>query len=189
MRTIIETDRLILRTWQPSDLAPMNDINKDPEVMKYFPALGTLEETNVHIQKIVDHYEKHGFSLYAVALKTTGLMIGFVGLMIPSFEAHFTPSVEIGWRLASQYWNKGYATEAAMAVLDYAFNVLGLKELVSFTVVGNIASRRVMEKIGLHHDVKDDFYHPKLSRDHPLCRHVLYRISKLGYAKQHNIEE
>ena len=101
--------------------------------------------------------------------------------MIPSFEAHFTPAIEIGWRLGSQFWNNGYATEAANAVLKYAFENLNLNEIVSFTTVENIRSRRVMEKIGLHRNLQDDFDHPKLDKSHALCRHVLYRILKDEY--------
>ncbi|CDZ77327.1 Acetyltransferase (GNAT) family protein [Legionella massiliensis] len=108
-------------------------------------------------------------------------MIGFLGLMTPSFDAHFTPAVEIGWRLSSKYWNQGYATEGAKAVLHYAFNCLNIERLVSFTVVNNLASRRVMEKIGMHHNPPDDFEHPRLSVDSPLRKHVLYRLSKEEY--------
>ena len=111
-------------------------------------------------------------------------MIGFLGLIPPSFEAHFTPAIEIGWRLASLHWNKGYATEGARAVLDYAFKQLKLDEIVSFTVPHNLASRRVMEKIGMHHNPNDDFDHPKLDQNSPLKRHVLYRIAKIDYLNQ-----
>lgn len=96
---------------------------------------------------MIAHYKEKGFSLYAVELKNTGEMIGFLGLMPPSFEAHFTPAVEIGWRLSSTHWNQGYATEGAKAVLHYAFTSLNLPEVVSFTAVNNLASRRVMEKL------------------------------------------
>jgi len=115
-----------------------------------------------------------------VELKSTGEMIGFCGLFIPSFQAHFTPAVEIGWRLAAHQWNLGYATEAAKAVLKYAFETLKLKEIVSFTAVDNVRSRRVMEKIGLRHNPADDFDHPNLEKLHPLCRHVLYRRSAVS---------
>ena len=110
-------------------------------------------------------------------------MIGIIGLMTPSFEAHFTPAIEIGWRLSSNHWNKGYATEGAKAVLRHAFTELNLDGVVSFTAVNNLASRRVMEKIGLKHNSKDDFDHPKLVEDCPLKRHVLYRLSKKDWMK------
>ena len=101
---------------------------------------------------------------------------GFIGLSIPSFEAPFTPCVEIGWRLDPEHWNRGYATEGARAALEYGFVSLQLPEIVSFTVPGNVRSRRVMEKIGMTHWASDDFDHPALPEGHPLRRHVLYRI-------------
>lgn len=181
MKIIIETARLILRTWTQNDLDPMVLINQDPKVMEHFPSTPTPEETQQFLQKIVDHNNKHGFSLYAVERKDTHEFIGFIGLFCPSFEAHFTPSVEIGWRLASQHWGQGFAPEGAQAVLDYAFHVLNIPEVVSFTTVKNQNSRRVMEKIGLHHDVNDDFNHPNLTEESPLRHHVLYRLDQKTY--------
>jgi RimJ/RimL family protein N-acetyltransferase len=178
---ILKTDRLILRTFEERDIDPMSLIDQDPNVCEFLPAIGNREKTTQGVRGIMNHYHNHGFSLYAVELKLTGEMVGWCGLMIPAFEAHFMPSVEIGWRLASEQWNKGYATEAAKAVLQYAFEKLELDEVVSFTALHNMRSRRVMEKIGLQHNQKDDFDHPKLEKTHPLCRHVLYRISKNEY--------
>jgi RimJ/RimL family protein N-acetyltransferase len=178
---ILETKRLILRTWHDDDIDPMTLINQDPKVCEFLLGVGDRKATIAGAERINKHFQDHGFSLYAVELKSTHEMIGWTGLMIPSFESHFTPAVEIGWRLASEHWNKGYATEAATAVLDYAFTTLNLNEVVSFTVVNNKASRRVMEKIGLQHNSHDDFDHPKISIEHPLSRHVLYRLSKSAY--------
>ena len=177
---ILETSRLIFRTFNDMDLSAMTAINQDPDVMKYFPSMLDQEQTKSFIKCIMSHYQKYGFSLYAVELKSTSEMIGFVGLLHRTkeeFNVPFMPATEIGWRLASKHWNKGYATEAATAVLNYAFNVLNLNKIVSFTVVDNKASRRVMEKIGLHHSSIDDFDHPQLEKDSPLCRHVLYTQS------------
>ncbi len=182
---ILETNRLILRTFEERDIDPMSLINQDPMVCEFLPAISNRESTEKLIRFFIKHQDDHGFSPYAVELKSTCEMIGWCGLMIPSFDAHFMPAVETGWRLASQQWNKGYATEAAKTVLQYAFEQLKLNEVVSFTTVENIRSRRVMEKIGLHHNPEDDFDHPKLEKTHPLCRHVLYRISKDGYESQH----
>lgn len=179
----IETNRLILREWQEEDLEAFARINQDPQVMEHFPALLSIEETAAFIERINQHFRKHGFGLWAVVLKESEELIGFVGLNIPSFEAHFTPCVEIGWRLASQHWGKGYATEAAKAVLKTGFKKYGLKEIVSFTVPANKRSIRIMEKIGMVRDPKDDFEHPKLPKDHPLLVHVLYRISSLNYSE------
>jgi RimJ/RimL family protein N-acetyltransferase len=177
---ILETQRLILRLFQMTDIDDMTAINADPKVCEFLPSLGTREQTAAVIQRIIEHEQQKGFSLYAVELKATHEMIGWIGLITPSFEAHFTPAVEIGWRLASRCWNQGYATEGAKAILDYAFTTLGLCEIVSFTAEGNLASRRVMEKIGLQHDPKDDFNHPKLP-GHNLERHVLYRLNRSEY--------
>ena len=175
---IIETPRLVLRTWKESDLLPMTAINQDAVVMRYFPSLQGEQETLGFIKKVKAHQAERGFSFYAVELKSSRDFIGFVGLATPSFEAHFTPTIEIAWRLAQKYWNQGYASEAAQAVLHYAFHELELPEVVSFTVVENKASQRVMEKIGLTHNKEDDFDHPTLQKDHPFCRHVLYRITR-----------
>ncbi len=178
---ILETDRLLLRTFNPSDCDAMTAINQDAEVMRHFPSVGTREETEEHIQRIMAHQDKYGYSLYAVELKTTHEMIGFVGLIHRTkdeFNAPFMPATEIGWRLASKHWNQGYATEAAKAVLAYAFAQLKLNDIISFTAVPNAPSRRIMEKIGMHHCPDDDFNHTKLDKTHPLCRHVLYQITQ-----------
>ena len=180
---ILETSRLILRPFDLNDLDAMAAIDQDPKVCEYLPGIGNRAATAAGIQRIMTHYQDRGFSLYAVELKSTHEMIGWVGLMTPSFEAHFTPAVEIGWRLASAHWNQGYATEGAKAVLHYAFTQLNLVDLVSFTVVNNKASRRVMEKIGMHHNPDEEFDHPNIADDSPLKRHVLYRLSKAEYFK------
>lgn len=175
---ILKTKRLILRTWKEEDLDPMLAVNQDLLVCEFLPKIGNRAATKTLIRRFMNHYKKNGFTAYAVELKSNGEFIGFVGLLVASFEAHFTPAVEIGWRLSSQHWGQGYATEAAKAVVDFAFTILKLEEIVSFTVENNIRSRRVMEKIGMQHDPHDDFNHPKLSKNSPLCRHVLYRLSR-----------
>jgi RimJ/RimL family protein N-acetyltransferase len=83
--------------------------------------------------------------------------------------------VEIAWRLAAAYWNRGYATEGARSALTFGFDELGLDEILSFTVPSNLPSRRVMEKIGMTRNPADDFDHPELPEGHALRRHVLYR--------------
>jgi spectinomycin phosphotransferase len=197
-KIILTTNRLILRTWKESDIPLMAAISSDPLVMEHFPSTQDMAATRALIDHINQHYEKFGYALYAVELKDaldpslkhegTGF-IGFVGLNVPTFEIpHFQPTslpiVEIGWRLSSKHWGKGYATEAAKAVLHYAFTELKLNEVISFTVTANTNSRRVMEKIGLHHSEKDDFDHPKLEEESPLKRHVLYRLTKNEYINQ-----
>lgn len=177
MIKILETKRLILRQWKDEDIPAFAAMNQDPEVMKYFPATLSYEESASRVDSQRRHFKEHGFCFFAVELKATREFIGFVGLAIPIFKTHFTPCVEIGWRIASQYWNQGYATEAAKMVLHLAFEKYGLKEVVSFAPKVNAPSIAVMEKIGMQHDPQDDFDHPGLPKDHPLSRHVLYRLT------------
>jgi len=181
MNKILETDRLILRTWADSDLQPMHEINQDPKVMEYFPGLQDLKATKNFISKVNNHFDKHGYSLYACLRKDSNQFIGFIGLLIADFEAHFTPATEIGWRLSSKHWGQGFATEGAKAVLDYAFKELKVPEIVSFTAKDNSKSMRVMHKIGLQHNADDDFDNPNLDDNSPLKRHVLYRLTRDEY--------
>ena len=181
----IETKNLILREWKPEDLPFFAAINQDPKVMEYFLKPLTEAETAAMVERIQKHFEQHGFGLFACILRSTGQCIGYVGLNVPDFSAHFTPCVEIGWRLSSDVWGKGYATEAAWAVLETGFKEHGLQEIVSFTVPANYRSIRVMEKIGMTRDADGDFYHPKVPPEHPLRLHVLYRITKEEYEQVH----
>lgn len=171
----ITTERLILRGWREEDREPFARMNSDPAVMEFFPAPLTRAESDALVDRADAHIVAHGFGPWAAELKATGEFIGFIALSIPRFEAHFTPCVEIGWRLAAAHWGRGLATEGARAAAGHAFGELELKELVSFTSEGNIRSRRVMEKIGMTHDAADDFDHPDLPEGHWLRRHVLYR--------------
>jgi len=180
MTEALTTDRLILRRWREADRAPFRAINADPRVMEFFPALLTPEETDEGVARIEQHFEQHGFGLYAAELIETGTFIGFIGLSVPAFEARFMPAVEIGWRIAHNYWGKGLATEGALAVVRHAFGTLGLSSLVSFTSTANMRSRRVMEKIGMSRDAAADFDHPRIPEGHPLRRHVLYRLHSHG---------
>ena len=182
---ILETDRLILRTWSDHDLQPMLEINQDPKVMEYFPGLQDLEVTKNFIAKVNNHFDKYGYSLYATVRKDTDEFIGFLGLLMAGFEACFTPATEIGWRLSTKHWGQGFATESAAVVLDYAFRELKLPEIVSFTSAGNAKSIRVMQKIGLQHNARDDFDHPKLDDASILKRHVLYRLTRQYYLLAH----
>jgi RimJ/RimL family protein N-acetyltransferase len=169
------TDRLQLRRWRPEDRAPFIRLNADPRVMEYFPSQLTPAESTEMMARIEAHFVRYGFGLWAVELRDTGEFAGFIGLNIPTFESHFTPCVEIGWRLAPEFWGQGLATEGARAVLHHAFTELALVEIVAFTVPDNHRSRRVMEKLAMTHNPADDFDHPRLPEGHPLRRHVLYR--------------
>ena len=171
----IRTDRVCLRRWCSADREPFAALNADHRVMEYFPATLSREESDATVTRIVAHFDRHGFGFWAMEIPNIASFAGFVGLAVPTFKAPFTPCVEIGWRLAAQHWGRGYATEAARAVLTHGFGPLGLREIVSLTTAGNLRSRRVMEKIGMIRDPADDFDHPAIPDGHPLRRHVLYR--------------
>lgn len=144
-----ETDRLILRRWQASDVDPFVALNADPRVMEFFPATLSRAQTEAMIETIEKRIDQHGFGLWAVELKATKEFIGFIGLNVPGYALPFSPCVEVGWRLAFNYWGKGYAQEGARAALTFGFEKMRLNEIVSFTTVANIRSRRVMEGIGV----------------------------------------
>ena len=171
--SIIETDRLILRLWKSEDLPLFTEMNKDPRVMRYFPAILTDKQTESFYNRIQSEFERNGWGLYAVELKSNGTFIGYVGLHEIGFDADFTPGVEIGWRLATDFHNQGLATEAAKEVLKLA-RQNGLQRLYSFTTKQNAPSERVMQKIGM--TKVGEFEHPNLSTDSPLRTHVLYQI-------------
>jgi ribosomal-protein-alanine N-acetyltransferase len=147
-------------------------------VMEFFPSLLSRAESDALIDRIEAHFAEHGFGLWAAERRANGEFIGYVGLASTRLSAVFTPCVEIGWRLDAAHWGEGLATEGARAVARHAFEVLGLAEIVSFTVPANLRSRRVMEKLGMTRDPGDDFDHPMLAAGHPLRRHVLYRLKR-----------
>jgi RimJ/RimL family protein N-acetyltransferase len=173
---VIESERLLLRRWKEGDREPFYRLNSDARVMEFFPECLTRAQSDSLVERINEHFKKHGFGLFAAELRDEQTFIGFVGVAVPSFKAHFTPCVEIGWRLAADYWGRGLATEGARAVVKYAFDELALDALVSFTVPRNIRSSRVMEKIGMTHNASDDFDHPNVPEGHSLRQHVLYRL-------------
>jgi ribosomal-protein-alanine N-acetyltransferase len=173
----LRTARLLLRPWRDEDREPFAALNADPEVMEHFPSTMTRAQSEAFVDFIVATTAERGWGIWAVEVVATGEFIGFVGLNEPRFDAHFTPAVEIGWRLAGNAWGHGYATEAARAVLEHAFTELELDEVVSFTSTTNLRSQRVMERIGMTHDPADDFDHPRVT-DERLRRHVLYRLRR-----------
>ncbi len=173
----LQTKRLIMRHWKESDLAPFAKMNADAHVMNYFPSPLSKKESDAMAKRIEDELTNKKYGLWAVETKHDGTFIGFIGLHYHDFPAHFTPCIEIGWRLAYEHWGKGYAFEAASQVLNYAFEVLRLKEIVSFTAKQNDRSIKLMEKLGMATDPQDDFEHPSLPEGHPLRPHILYRKS------------
>ena len=176
--TELRTARLLLRQWRDADLEPFAALNDDPEVRRHFPARPTREESDALAKLQQNLIAERGWGLWAVEVVEGAPFIGFVGLAQPRFDAHFTPAVEVGWRLAREHWGHGYASEAARAAVGFGFERLGLEEIVSFTTVGNGRSRRVMERLGMTHDQGDDFDHPHLPEGSPLRRHVLYRLTR-----------
>lgn len=168
----LATPRLLLRPWRDGDLAPFAALNADPRVMEYFPAPLDRAGSDALAAKIRAHLAEHGWGLWAVEHAASGGFLGFTGLARPTFASWFTPCVEVGWRIAAAYWGRGYAPEAAAAVLEFGFRELALPEIVSFTSVGNVKSIRVMEKIGLTR--RGEFEHPGIAEGSPLRPHVLY---------------
>lgn len=177
-RIILETPRLRLRTWTEPDRARFATLNADPQVMEFYPSTYTREESSIQFDKMLDHWSLHGFGFCVMEVpgSDTPEFAGMVGLKWVSIEAHFTPAVEIGYRVLPQYWNQGLTTEAGHALLDYGFKALQLPEIVAYTFEGNHRSRRVMEKLGMEH--AGEFAHPWLDADHWLQKHVLYRIQR-----------
>jgi RimJ/RimL family protein N-acetyltransferase len=176
----LRTERLLLRRWRDSDRQPFAALNADPEVMKHFPARLTRAESDSAIDRLEAFFDQRGFGRWAVEIVATARFIGFTGLSVPQFTAHFMPAVEIGWRLAREAWGHGYATEAARAALTFGFDPagpLGLTEVVSITSTENVRSQAVMARLGMTHDPADDFDYPKLPEGHRLRRSVLWRMS------------
>ena len=174
----IQTERLILRHWCEDDLEPFAELNADPEVMRYMPAVLDRAGSHALASRIREHFDRHGFGLWAVEVPGVTPFVGYIGLHFPRFNAPFTPCVEVGWRLARLYWGKGFATEGARAALQVGFGPAGLREIVSYTTPGNLRSVAVMQRLGMAHDAADDFDHPALPPGHPLRRHVLYRLTR-----------
>ena len=179
----LTTRRLVLRPWREQDLPAFAELNADPRVMQYMPKLLSREESDSLAMRSYEQFDRHGFGRWAVEIPGSAPFAGFVGLSIPQFDAHFTPCVEIGWRLAHEHWGYGYATEAARAALQFGFEQLRLDEIVSFTVPENRRSRSVMERLGMTCSPADDFDHPSLPEGHPLSRHVLYKLREIDWLK------
>jgi RimJ/RimL family protein N-acetyltransferase len=172
----LRTERLLLRRWREDDVEPFAAMNADAEVMRFFPAAPTREQSERFVEVIERHFEERGYGLWALETLADGEFIGFTGLAPVAFEAHFTPAMEVGWRLRREAWGQGYATEAARTAVAFGFEQLGLAEIVSLTSVHNTPSRAVMTRIGMVRDPADDFLNPNLPAEHWLAPHVLYRL-------------
>lgn len=177
---MIRTSRLILRPWQPSDLPLFAEQNADPLVMRFLGGVLTREESDAYAARAMQHLAANGFCKWAVEAPDVASFIGAIGLTRVSFEALFTPAVEVAWGLPRRYWRQGFATEAAAAALHYGFDSAGLRQIVAMTALDNTASRRVMQRIAMSYAL--DFDHPKYTADHPLCRHCLFTIERAAMA-------
>src|SRR5262245_49629952 len=179
--TTLSSNRICLRQWRDEDRGAFAAMNADARVMEFFPARLRRLESDAMLDRIQEHFDEHGFGLWAIEVRDLAPFIGFAGLAVPRFTAHFTPCVEVGWRLAFEYWRHGYATEAARLALGYGFGILALSEIVSFTSAKNRRSRAVMQRLGMRRNCAEDFDHPALPAGHQLQRHVLYRLASNSY--------
>jgi len=172
----IRTERLLLRGWRAEDRAPFAEIGADAEAMRHYPSILTRAESDACMERYEREWAREGFGKWAVEIPGVAAFAGSVGLATLSFEASFTPCVEIGWRLAREHWGRGYATEAARAAIEDGFTRARLDEIVAFTVPANTRSIRVMERLGMK--FAGEFDHPVIAAGHPLRRHVLYRLDR-----------
>jgi RimJ/RimL family protein N-acetyltransferase len=172
----LQTDRLILRRWRESDRPPFAALNADPEVMRYFMKPLTRAESDTFVDRIEHHFQEHDWGLWALERRDTEEFIGFTGLWPATFEAQFTPAVEVGWRLRRSAWGYGFASEAAKAAIADGFDRVRIPEILSFTATVNERSWRVMERLGMHRVEGGDFQHPWVPVGHPVRPHVLYRF-------------
>jgi RimJ/RimL family protein N-acetyltransferase len=179
----LRTSRLILRSWRDTDRAPFAALNADPVVMEHFRAPLRREESDVLADRIAADIDERGWGLWAVEIPGTAAFAGFIGLNPATFDAPFTPAVEVGWRMTRDHWGSGYATEGATAALSFGFDALALGEIVSFTTHRNARSRRVMERLGMRRDPADDFDNPNVPDGDPLRPHVLYRLDRAAWQR------
>lgn len=178
---IFESQRIGFRNWKKSDLELFSALNSDAVVMKNFPNKLSTSETEAFIVRLQKHYLQNAYTFFAADLLQNKELIGFIGLVNTNFDADFTPCLEIGWRLKKEVWNQGLATEGALRCLQFAFEDLKKPEVFSFTSLGNLASERIMQKIGM--TKISEFKHPKLDQSSPLLDHALYRIKKEEFKK------
>jgi RimJ/RimL family protein N-acetyltransferase len=176
---ILETQHLIVRNWLPTDRDLFREINCDPKVMAFFAFRRSHEEADAFLMKLNDSIQGSGIGFYCLELKETGEPIGFCGLSRTNLPGVFPDgTVEIGWRLATRFWGKGYVTEASRALLDFAFKVKNMEAVVSFAVEENTRSTAVMERLGMHRLPHLDFDHPRVPDTHSHLKwHVVYAIT------------
>ncbi|MER8950132.1 GNAT family N-acetyltransferase [Mesorhizobium sp. M0809] len=180
----MRTKRLLLREWTDEDLESIALLVSDPRVGRYLSPIGDRAAIEAWINRERENFKSRGYGLLAIERLGAPGFLGFCGLIDVGYQEHFTPAVEISWRLHPDNWGHGYATEAAAAALDFGFKDLNLNQIVANAAVDNVASRRVMERIGMSHDPKDDFDHPLKAADDPLRRQVLYRLAYQDWLRE-----
>lgn len=180
MAPTLETPRLILRSWCDADIAPWAAMGADDKVMEFFPSTYERTQAESLAASMRERLEANGFGWWVMEIKDGAPFAGVVCLQDVPFDAPFTPAIEVGWRLARDHWGYGYATEGARAALAFAFEVLNRDEVVAMTASINLRSQRVMERLGMTHDAREDFDHPRFEPGHRLRRHVLYRAFASG---------
>lgn len=174
--TELRTERLLIRRWRESDLAPWAAMNADPEVREHLGDPLTRERSDASVARFETAIERRGYGWLAVEVRGSGEFVGFAGLDDIE-EADPVDGVEIGWRLARSAWGHGYATEAARAVLGYGFDTLGLPEVLAITTAANHRSQAVMRRLGMTHDPAEDFDDPA-APEGPLRRNVVFRVRR-----------
>lgn len=172
---LLTTDRLTLRRWREADRPAFHAMNADPRVMATIGPVMTRAQSDAFMNRIEAHFDEHGHGVWCVELD--GQPVGYTGFMVPWFR----DGVEIGWRIRSEFWGRGIATEAARRCVRYGFAELAFDEIISFTAVVNTNSRRVMAKVGLQYDPDGDFDHPSVPDGSPLKAHVLYRLPRTDW--------
>ncbi|MDG1905341.1 MAG: GNAT family N-acetyltransferase [Arenicella sp.] len=174
---MIETERLLLRQWQDSDLVPFAQLNANAHVMRHFPSTLSRTASDALVHRLSIAIDDNGHGFYAVERKSDGVFIGFIGANKSGSDLPFAPCVDIGWRLDQQFWGCGFATEGAVAVRDDCFARCDLPEIVSMTPVRNSESENVMRKIGMRKD-QSTFMYPGMAGDDPIAEHLLYRLNR-----------
>ena len=177
----LTTDRLTLRRWRTADREPFARLNADPEVMRYFVRPLAREDSDAFVDRIEASFDEFGYGPWAVERRDDGAFLGFTGLLVQTFEAPFTPCVEVGWRFDRFAWGHGYATEAGRAAIRFGFEDAALGEILSWTSARNTRSIAVMERLGMRRDPAEDFDHPRVPMGNPDRRHVLYRLRRAEF--------
>ena len=176
-RPQLRTERLLLRRWRADDLEPFAAINADPLVMEFYPATLSRGRSEALIERFEACFRQRGFGLWALELPGERPLVGYVGLFPVEIDVAFAPAVELGWRLARDCWGRGIASEAANAVIAFAFDRVQVPELIAYTAAVNERSRRLMERLGMSRDPTEDFQHPGIADGDRLQPHVLYRLA------------